>query len=119
MFTHSPIPDDCPHCHARKAVVAPSGWWRAALVLGWVVMAAMVLGLGMTGVAGPFTVLPGVILYGVGGLPFLHARASEPATCSECGKIIEPLAEGPAPKAVTLSAAGTKTEPAAPLHHGI
>ncbi len=119
MFTRPTIPDDCPHCHARGAVVVPSGWWRVALALGWIVMAAMVLGLGMTGVAGPFTVLPGVILYGVGGLPFLHARASEPATCSDCGKIVERTAPGPAPHAVTLTAASVEANSAAPLHHGV
>lgn len=119
MFTRPTIPDDCPHCHANGAVVVPSGWWRVALVLGWIVMAAMVLGLGMTGVAGPFTVLPGVILYGVGGLPFLHARASEPATCSDCGKIVEPHAERPGPKALTLGAAGVETDSAVPLRHGV
>lgn len=90
MSARTNVPSDCPHCHARDAVVVPSGWWRVALVLGWVTMVAMVLGLGLTGVAGPATVLPGVILYGLGALPFLHRRASEPATCDACGKIVEP-----------------------------
>lgn len=109
------IPNNCPHCHARDAVVIPSGWWRVAAVAGWVTMAAMVLGLGMTGIMGLGLVLPGVVLYGLGALPFLHGRASEPATCDTCGKIVEPRAE---PAAGLGRIVAAEASASMPLRHG-
>ncbi|MCA9707417.1 MAG: hypothetical protein KDK70_16315, partial [Myxococcales bacterium] len=86
------ISHDCPHCHARASVTRPSRAWKAALVAGYVVLAAMGVAMALAGIAGPFTVLPAVVIYALGTLPFLHARASEPATCEACGKIVQPSA---------------------------
>ncbi|MEM6989562.1 MAG: hypothetical protein AAF721_03670 [Myxococcota bacterium] len=82
---------NCPHCHAKGSVRTPHPAWRVALVAGWLVAAAMVMGISLIG---PFILLLGPIVAasGAGLLSFLHGKVAEPPICEACGKITQPLA---------------------------
>lgn len=87
MFTHHHA-SDCTCCSARGTVERPSSLWKVALVAGYVVVGLMVAAASMLGL-GILGVIPLLMMAGLGLLPFLHDRAGAPPLCSACGKISE------------------------------
>ncbi len=95
MFRH-PHPQDCPCCHRPGTVERRSGWWRVALVAGYILFSMMVFGSALLGPTS-MAVLPFLLATGLGLLPYLHDKVSDPPTCSACGRIaIVAVAAAPA-----------------------
>lgn len=85
MHRHS----DCSRCRRSGTVVRPSGAWTAALLLAYAVFVVMIFGAGLLGPT-IMLVIPLLAAYGLGVLPFVHARVGAPASCTACGTIAEP-----------------------------
>ncbi|MEM7159592.1 MAG: hypothetical protein AAF799_42525 [Myxococcota bacterium] len=91
---HARHQEVCPCCGSRGTVVRPSGWWKVALVAGYVAFSAMVFGASLLGPT-IMAVLPLVAGCGIGLLPYLHDRVGTPATCTSCHRIVTRSATTP------------------------
>jgi len=100
----------CPHCHARGTVQRPSRLWLLAVAAAWGFLFLAVLGASLIG---PFVLAVGPVLALSGAclLSFVHTRASEPATCDECGKIVPDASTEP-----RVPAAASPAEHVTPAH---
>ncbi|MCA9651496.1 MAG: hypothetical protein H6712_30160 [Myxococcales bacterium] len=72
----------------------PSRAWKAALVGAYGIFVVMIFGAGLLGPT-IMAVLPLLAAYGLGVLPWVHERASAPAQCRSCGKIVPASAMAP------------------------
>jgi len=81
---------DCPHCHARESVVAPSRIWWLAHAGAWVYAFGSVLGASLTG---PLIVglLPPLFVGGLCLVAATYERAADAPTCTNCGRTVPVL----------------------------
>lgn len=97
MHRHS----DCSRCHRSGTVVRPSSAWTAALLLAYAVFVVMIFGAGLLGPT-IMVVIPLLAAFGLGVLPFVHARVGAPASCTACGTIADPSAASREPSATAV-----------------
>lgn len=95
---------ECPCCHRRGTVVRPSRAWMLALAMAYAAFAVMIFGAGLLGPT-IMVVLPLLAAYGLGVLPYVHARASAPTVCVACDRIVSAERSRPAHVAMMGAAA--------------